>query len=70
MDRKHRKARAQALVNDEMFEIAHNEIVARLTKELLTGKTQEEREQKFQEIHGAMRLFNLLKVWAAETVDK
>ena len=58
---------AKRLVSDETFQDAVSKQLASLNKQLLTAKTPEDREKKFQEYDGLRRVKNILEKQALET---
>lgn len=57
---------AKRLVDDETFTQAIGVVQARANKDLLTAKTPEEREQKFQEYDALRRVVSFLEKQAHE----
>lgn len=57
---------AKRLVTDETFKDAVAESLASLNNQLLSAKTPEDREQKFQEYSGLKRVVNVLEKQALD----
>lgn len=59
-------ARAKSALNDEIVQLAFTETLERINQTLLTAKTPEEREQRWQEYHGLKRAWDHLRKWPFE----
>jgi len=70
MDKIARANAADRLLKDETFISAVASIKADMTRELLIAATPEDRESKWQEHHGLIRVERRLTSWAADVRHK
>jgi len=59
-------ARAKAVLQDEILQLAYKETLERINRQLLAAKTPEEREQWWHQYHGLVRAWNTLNQWPFE----